>query len=70
MIKFVKPIVVECGKSEDVIKGSCSIGHEGGLNFNKTGYAWRNQRKFFPAHHQPARCEVQRVCVKTVKHGC
>ncbi|MEK4675743.1 MULTISPECIES: hypothetical protein [Bacillus] len=62
MKTFVKPSMVNCGKSESVIKGDCSWGKEN-FALDETGAYYTKKRKYVHAGWLPRYKEVFKCAV-------
>ncbi|MCR6847945.1 MULTISPECIES: hypothetical protein [Bacillus] len=61
MKTYVKPSIVDCGKSEEVIKGKCGWGKEM-PGFDKTGGYWGTRRMKYQQGQILWACGKETVC--------
>lgn len=73
MEKYSKVSMMECGSSEEVIKGACGWGTEN-ITLDKTGATWTTRRKqvligWLPGYTQVYQCKYAKAC-SSESHTC
>ncbi|MGM1034810.1 MAG: hypothetical protein ACQEXK_20395 [Bacillota bacterium] len=66
MKSYIKPSIVDFGKSESVIKGDCGWGGEN-FTLDKTGAYWTYRRKmvhagWLPGYIEVFKCQSVKAC--------